>query len=92
MLYYDVAIWSGQCPKERVCKPVARINNTALTDFEPATFPDPSPGSTNGDGSFTYPGPGGRPLGSIRLSNIADGIEARVQNRQRGPLRTAALS
>ena len=32
-------------------------------------------GSTNGDGSFTYPGEGGKPLGSIRLSNIADGIE-----------------
>ena len=28
-----------------------------------------------GDGSFTYPGEGGKPLGSIRLSNIADGIE-----------------
>ena len=24
MLYYDVAIWSGQCPKERDCKPVVR--------------------------------------------------------------------
>ena len=32
-------------------------------------------GSTNGDGSFTYPGEGGKPLGSLRLSNIADGIE-----------------
>ena len=35
------------------------------------------PGGANGDGSFTYPGPGGAPLGSIRLSNIADGIEVR---------------
>ena len=48
MLYYDVAIWSAQCPasakggKGRPCKPVGRINNTALTDFIPATFPDPS--------------------------------------------------
>ena len=32
-------------------------------------------GGANGDGSFTYPGEGGKPLGSIRLSNIADGIE-----------------
>ena len=70
-----MAIWSNQCPKERPCKPLRRINNTALTDFDPATFPNPNPGSTNGDGSFTYPGEGGRPLGSIRLSNIADGIE-----------------
>ena len=36
---------------------------------------DERAGSTNGDGSFTYPGAGGKPLGSIRLSNIADGIE-----------------
>ena len=70
-----MAIWSNQCPKERPCRPVQRINNTALTNFDPATFPNPNPGSTNGDGSFTYPGEGGRPLGSIRLSNIADGIE-----------------
>ena len=47
MLYYDVAIWSGQCPKERLCKPVERINQTGLTDFVPATFPNPQPGSTN---------------------------------------------
>jgi len=69
--YYDVAIWSSQCPKLRKCKSVGRINSTALTDFVPETFPNPSPGSTNGDGSFTYPGEGGKPLGSIRLSNIA---------------------
>ena len=75
MLYYDVAIWSGQCPSERACKPVERINNTGFTDFDPATFPSPKRGSTNGDGSFTYPGRGGTPLGSIRLANIADGIE-----------------
>jgi hypothetical protein len=59
MLYYDVAIWSSQCPKERKCKPATRINSTAFTDFVPATFPNPSPGSTNGDGSFTYPGEAG---------------------------------
>lgn len=52
MLYYDVAVWSTQCPSKRPCKPVARINNTALTDFAPETFPDPSPGSTNGDVSI----------------------------------------
>jgi len=75
MLYYDVAIWSSQCPAERSCKTVGRINSTALTDFAPGTFPNPDPGSANGDGSFTYPGEGGKPLGSIRLANIADGIE-----------------
>ena len=75
MMYYEVAIWSKQCPDERPCKPVSRINRTALTDFAPATFPNPKPGSTNGDGAFTYPGEGGKPLSSIRLANIADGIE-----------------
>eukprot|EP00039_Didymoeca_costata_P011634 m.164356 g.164356 ORF g.164356 m.164356 type:complete len:644 (+) comp15233_c0_seq9:178-2109(+) len=79
MLYYDVAIWSNQCPKERPCEPVGRINGTALTNFIPATWNGADNvtggGGANGDGSFTYPGEGGKPLGSIRLSNIADGIE-----------------
>jgi hypothetical protein len=38
MLYYDVAIWSDQCPSQRPCSPVGRINNTGLTDFNPATW------------------------------------------------------
>ena len=72
--------WSSQCPKQRPCKPVGRINNTGLTDFNPATWngngaSTSPPGGAHGDGSFTYPGPNGKPLGSIRLSNIADGIE-----------------
>jgi hypothetical protein len=121
MLYYDVAIWSDQCPSQRPCQPVNRINGTGLTDFNPATWNgnghSTNGGGANGDGSFTYPGPylslaslsfpltsplllhhspltplhsstphhththpthpgpGGKPLGSIRLSNIADGIE-----------------
>jgi len=32
-------------------------------------------GGAHGDGSFTYPGDNGKPLGSVRLANIADGIE-----------------
>ena len=79
MLYYDVAIWSEQCPSQRPCQPVRRINGTGLTDFNPATWNgnghSTNGGGANGDGSFTYPGDGGAPLGSIRLSNIADGIE-----------------
>ena len=39
-----------------------------LTDFNPATWNGNGhstdlPGGANGDGSFTYPGPGGKPLG-----------------------------
>lgn len=79
MLYYDVAIWSDQCPSQRPCKPCDRLNFTGLTDFNPATWNGnghaTNGGGANGDGSFTYPGPGGKPLGSLRLSNIADGIE-----------------
>ena len=73
MLYYSVNRWTeiaGNCSNATVdCQPLRRINNTALTDFNPATFRD-----ANGDGSFTYPGDNG-PLATIRLVNIADGIE-----------------
>ena len=76
----QVAIWSDQCPSQRPCAPVRRLNGTGLTDFNPATWAGNGhstdvPGGANGDGSFTYPGEGGAPLGSLRLSNIADGIE-----------------
>ena len=50
---------------------------TALTDFNPVTWDQPNlteTGGVDGDGSFTYPGEHG-PLASIRLVNIADGIE-----------------
>ena len=57
------------------CEPAIRTNNTAFTSFIPATLPGPFPGQAlNGDGSLTYPGPEG-PLSTIRLENIADGIE-----------------
>ena len=79
MLYYEVDIWASQCPSQRPCRPIGRINQTALTDFDPATWngnghSTTPPGGANGDGSFTYPGADG-PVGTIRLANIADGIE-----------------
>ena len=42
--------------------------------FTPASWPNGSPGSANGDGSFIYPCEAG-PCGSIRLKNLRDGIE-----------------
>ena len=72
MLYYSVNRWSERncsAAADATCRPLRRINNTALTDFNPATFR-----TANGDGSFTYPGEAG-PLATIRLVNIADGIE-----------------
>ena len=79
MLYYEVNIWANQCPSQRPCRPIGRIDRTALTDFDPATWngngrSTSPPGGANGDGSFTYPGADG-PVGTIRLANIADGIE-----------------
>jgi len=38
MLYWGVGAWNGQCPSQRPCKPVGRINHTGLTDFNPATW------------------------------------------------------
>eukprot|EP01052_Picozoa_sp_SAG31_P002260 SAG31_NODE_78_length_27447_cov_83.819877_6_plen_896_part_00 len=79
MLYYSVNRWVDQCPTQRPCRTISRINNTALIDFDPATWNGSGGsitdgGGANGDGSFLYPGPDG-PVGTIRLSNIADGIE-----------------
>lgn len=78
MLYYETDIWAEQCPSMRPCTPVSRINGTAKTNFNPATWNGNGAsiltGGANGDGSFTYPGPHGL-LSSIRLENIRDGIE-----------------
>ena len=73
MLYYEVDRWAGEPCPGGTCKSIGRINNTALTDFSPATFCEKT-SCANGDGSFTYPGVEG-PVGTIRLANIADGIE-----------------
>lgn len=35
MLYYDVAIWSSQCPAQRPCHETERINGSGLTNFNP---------------------------------------------------------
>ena len=76
MLYYSVDMWSFQCPEFRSCDPVRRVNNSAFTyGFKPATWPTHKlAGGGNGEGSFLYPGEHG-PLASLRLVNIADGIE-----------------
>ena len=53
MLYYSVNRWTevaGNCSEpSAACQPLRRINNTALTDFNPATFRD-----ANGDGSIDW--------------------------------------
>ena len=75
MLYYRDDIWAGQCPTDRACDLLRRVNETGFTNFDPATWPSTKlPGGANGEGSFLYPGETG-PLASLRLVNIADGIE-----------------
>jgi hypothetical protein len=63
--YWSVSSW-GEDPK--------RLANGYLdaveSDWQANTF-----GSYNGDGYLTYPGPGGKPLSSIRLENLRDGFQ-----------------
>ena len=38
MAYYSADIWQNQCPDQRPCASATRINGTALTSFNPATW------------------------------------------------------
>lgn len=72
-LYYSDFLWSRDPPSN---KPMARINQTARTDFDPANYiwlPDKSI-FANGDGNFVYPGVNG-PIQTMRLRNLRDGFE-----------------
>jgi len=46
------------------------ITDGPFLDWDPASYRD-----YNGDGSLLCPGPGGRPLPTVRLENIRDGLE-----------------
>ena len=57
--------------------PIQRLEGTAKTDFHPGNcvwWPH-WPFWANGDGQYTYPGPGATPVGSVRLANLLDGLE-----------------
>jgi len=58
-LMYQTAIWNSP-----------PITNGPFTSWNPASFKD-----WNGDGSWTCPGPDGKPLTTIRLENFRDGVE-----------------
>ena len=60
-LYYAIMRW----PNNE--KP---IEDGPFTTWNPASYKD-----FNGDGSLLCPGPGGRPLATIRLENFRDGLE-----------------
>lgn len=59
-LYYQTSLWNNTAP----------ISSGPYTDWVAQSFP-----GYNGDGNWTYPGPDGIPLGSIRLENFRDGLE-----------------
>ncbi len=63
--YWSAAHW-GDNPKRLPRGYLDQIES----DWQTATF-----NCYNGDGYLTYPGPGGRPLSSIRLENLRDGFE-----------------
>lgn len=58
-LYYQTAIWH-----------TFPITAGPYTDWNAHSHP-----GRNGDGNWTYPGPDGTPLASIRLENFRDGLE-----------------
>ena len=59
-LYYQTSLWNNTAP----------ITAGPYTDWVAQSFP-----GYNGDGNWSYPGPDGTPLGSIRLENFRDGLE-----------------
>ena len=59
-LYYATGIWNAARP----------VGSSPFTDWNPRSWHD-----YHGDGSWTYCGPDGIPLSSIRLENFADGLE-----------------
>ena len=59
-LYYQTSLWNNTAP----------ITTGPYTDWIAQSFP-----GYNGDGNWSYPGPDGTPLGSIRLENFRDGLE-----------------
>ena len=63
-LYYATAIWRKNKPVEK----------GPFTDWDPFSWGGPG-NEYNGDGSWTIPGPDGKPLETVRLFNFRDGLE-----------------
>ena len=72
-LYYSTLMWKRHPASSST---IARINNTARTDFDPANYIwlPRTDIFANGDGNLVYPGAKG-PVASVRLMNIRDGFE-----------------
>ena len=59
-LYYALTLWNDNMP----------IEDGPFTKWDPLSWDD-----FEGDGSWAYCGPGGKPLASVRLENYRDGVE-----------------
>ena len=59
-LYYALCLWNDNMP----------IEGGPFTNWNPLSWED-----YEGDGSWAYCGPGGKPLASVRLENYRDGVE-----------------
>jgi len=66
LLYWGLGVWRDYLEGEKRW-PEAK--------WDPATWRNQAGQAHNGDGQLIYPGPDGRPLSSIRLENLRDGIE-----------------
>jgi len=63
-LYYQISGWRGNAP----------VTTGPFTDWDPVSW-GTSSDEYHGDGSWTIPGPEGRPLETFRLYNFRDGLE-----------------
>lgn len=63
-LYYATAIWRDNKP----------VTGGPFTQWNPFSWGGPG-NEYHGDGSWTIPGPDGRPLETVRLYNFRDGLE-----------------
>ena len=63
-LYYSIGAWRKNMP----------VTDGPFTSWDPLSWGSPG-NEYHGDGSWTIPGPDGRPLETVRLYNFRDGLE-----------------
>eukprot|EP01046_Picozoa_sp_COSAG06_P011333 COSAG06_NODE_644_length_13470_cov_22.234313_3_plen_813_part_00 len=82
---------AGQAPPRDNTSPRPMCNWREATMKTDGLCSSSGGGSSNGDGSWMFPGPDGAPLSSVRLENIRDGIEDYELFRQLSPSTLATL-
>lgn len=71
-LYYSPLFRGWQPPGS---PPRHAIEGGPFTDWNPSAVGESESVFYNGEGYLAYPGPGGRPLASLRLENFRDGLD-----------------